>query len=960
MALLKVHAVDPLLLKQRVPKPHPNLVAGVLSFSAGCKVSVTNDTIFDVPIGNLSCTNNGIQASANYLAFHVEGEGGKLGALPIGAKGRRTRKDMAIVCAHGEQVDDFCFMTFNDDLLATCSRDDNVKIWRLSGEEAKPALECEVNVGHAVLLDALKPHSTASNITAVASVGDAYVVDVEKKTVAITLNGFSDKGQSLDWSEDGKLLAISADKGRQVCVYDVRSGSSPIQKLDVHQGLGRESRVLFCGDRLLSSGFTSKRAQEVHVLDIGKWDKPIHTQEYVSTTGVLMPFYDPDTKLVFLVGKGTNKLFLAEFQTKLPYLSPVYEMSLAEQNLGACLGSKRNVTVMNGEVDTLYQLTKHSIMPIPCIVPRRPAKISLAPKSATAAISPPTMSSSTPSPPVRSPPPKEPGAHIETHSFQPHKPVPVVQPSTPPEPRSRASTGAISSSAGEGTLSHSSISERSDSKHEVKELVYTVDDVAEKENELKDIMKERTDSHHRVSEVGAGCQKMERPSAERLNVTVPPEPPIRIRQLNNTNGVPAHSINARVRPKSCVVGQMASKFRHVETLVGPKANNAVFSNLRNVNTQLPPEANGACVSGKFIAVPLKGPAGVIGIYDVDAPCKLPDGVMDGIFNKAQVTDLHWNPFDDEQLAVGLDVGSINFWRLTRSDGPRNEMEPEKVMNLCGEKVLCFQWHPMASDLMAVALSDCSIEIWECKSMTKRARIVSHSAPVLALAWSSDGHYLASIGKDLMLNVHQPQLGSDCLIAQKKVLDRAHAGRLLYACDDRLIVIASMTRSSARQIQLLDATSLNDIYTHHIDNGTQPLVPHYDYDSSVLFLSSKGSRIINMFEVCYDSPYLLPLTPYMAPVIGQAIAYHNKKRCNVMAVEFQRAWRLSEKSIEELIFRVPRVKKDVFQSDLFPDALVTWRPALTAEEWLAGSSKTPEFESLKPEGVHELGIDQYDD
>lgn len=60
----------------------------------------------------------------------------------------------------------------------------------------------------------------------------------------------------------------------------------------------------------------------MHVLDTGKWDKPIHTQEYVSTTGVLMPFYDSDTKLVFLVGKGTNKLFIAEFQSKTPYLSP--------------------------------------------------------------------------------------------------------------------------------------------------------------------------------------------------------------------------------------------------------------------------------------------------------------------------------------------------------------------------------------------------------------------------------------------------------------------------------------------------------------------------------------------------------------------------------------------------------------------------------------------------------------
>ncbi|KHJ95616.1 hypothetical protein OESDEN_04438, partial [Oesophagostomum dentatum] len=346
---------------------------------------------------------------------------------------------MSIVCAHGEQVDDFCFMTFNDDLLVTCSRDDAIKIWRLSGEEAVPALECEVNIGQGhVLLDALKPHSTAANIIAAASLGDAYVIDVERKASVITLGGFEDKGQSVDWSEDGKLLAISADKGRQIYVYDVRNGSSPIQNIHAHQGLGRESRVLFCGDRLLSSGFTNKRVQEVHVVEIGKWDKPIHKQEYVSTTGVLMPFYDTDTKLVFLVGKGTNKLFLAEFQNKMPFLSPVYEMSLVEQNLGACMGSKTKVNVMSGEVDTFYQLTKHSILPIPCIVPRR--------------------------------------SYRDFH--------PDLFPDT------RGSVAGCSSSewlAGSDSLY---ALETTGMKHEVNELVYTVDNAAEKENKMNEPVKE--------------------------------------------------------------------------------------------------------------------------------------------------------------------------------------------------------------------------------------------------------------------------------------------------------------------------------------------------------------------------------------------------------------------------------------------------------------------------------------
>ncbi|KJH45880.1 WD domain, G-beta repeat protein [Dictyocaulus viviparus] len=829
-------------------KPHStasNLIAAT-STSNAYVIDIERksvDTIFDLPVGNLSCTNNGIQASSSYLAFHVEGEGGKLGAIPVGTKGRRLRKDISIICAHG-------------------------------------------------------------------GIGE-----------------FIDKGNSLDWSEDGKLLAISADKGRQICIYDVRADTSPIQKLDVHQGLGRESRVLFCGDRLLSSGFTNKRTQEVQVLDMGKLDKPIHIQEYVSATGILMPFYDPDTELIFLVGKGTNKIFMAEFRTRVPYLSPVYEMSMLEQNLGACLGSKRCVSVMDGEVDTLYQLTKHSIIPLPCIVPRRsyrdfhadlfpdtrgpkegctadewlsgsnaiPSKISLAPISTSTRQSASQSSS---------------GTHDNLpvaveKEIATSVPVPFIK------PESHQRTSSVLQIVDNGTASESNIV-----------------------------------SHHKPAQTLSGCQKSEWSTEGRSIVTSPPAAPIRIRQWNRKSEVSGRSISARIRPKSCVVGQIASKFRHVEL----KSNSALFTNLRNVNTQLPLETNGACVSGKFIAVPLRGPAGIVGIYDISKPGKLPDGVMDGIFNKALVTDLHWNPFNDEELAISTDVGIVNFWRLRVDDGPRNEMQPEKVMNVGREKILCFQFHPMASDLLALALSNNSIEIWESNTLSRRVRIVTHSAAVMALAWSSDGHRLVSVGKDLMLNVHQPQLGDECLIAQKKVLERGHSGRLFYACDDRLIVIVGMTRNSSRQVQLLDSSSLEEIYTQQIDSGTQPLIPFYDYDSSVVFLSGKGSRIINMYEICYDFPYLLPLSPYIARSIGQAIAFHNKKMCDVMAVEFQRAWRISEKTIEQLVFRVPRVKKDLFQSDLFPDALVTWRPVMTAEEWLSGSMKTPQFESLKPDGV----------
>lgn len=47
------------------------------------------------------------------------------------------------------------------------------------------------------------------------------------------------------------------------------------------------------------------------------------------------------------------------------------EQPLLDMTLGGCLVNKRNCEVMAGEVQRFYQLTRSSIIPYPCIVPRR-------------------------------------------------------------------------------------------------------------------------------------------------------------------------------------------------------------------------------------------------------------------------------------------------------------------------------------------------------------------------------------------------------------------------------------------------------------------------------------------------------------------------------------------------------------------------------------------------------------
>ena len=88
----------------------------------------------------------------------------------------------------------------------------------------------------------------------------------------------------------------------------------------------------------------------------------------------------------------------------------------------------------------------------------------------------------------------------------------------------------------------------------------------------------------------------------------------------------------------------------------------------------------------------------------------------------------------------------------------------------------------------------------------------------------------------------------------------------------------------------------------------------------------------------DSPYLFPLSPYRPSGLHQALAFLPKNILDTKNVEFARAYRLTNTTIEPLSFTVPRVNTAVFHDDIFPQTRVTWKPTLSAKDWFSGSKK----------------------
>uniref|UniRef100_A0A915D1M9 Uncharacterized protein n=1 Tax=Ditylenchus dipsaci TaxID=166011 RepID=A0A915D1M9_9BILA len=130
------------------------------------------------------------------LGFLIEGEGGKIGVLPLQARGRRLRGDLNVLCAHTDPVSDFCFFKFLP-ILATCASSEKLKICLAM---------------HLMRLKKQLLLETRWGLIAVGSGTNGYAVDVCAEKIVIELDDVPDRAQSVDWSENGGTLVISGTR----------------------------------------------------------------------------------------------------------------------------------------------------------------------------------------------------------------------------------------------------------------------------------------------------------------------------------------------------------------------------------------------------------------------------------------------------------------------------------------------------------------------------------------------------------------------------------------------------------------------------------------------------------------------------------------------------------------------------------------------------------------------------
>ncbi|KAJ8251496.1 hypothetical protein GJAV_G00221980 [Gymnothorax javanicus] len=393
----------------------------------------------------------------------------------------------------------------------------------------------------------------------------------------------------------------------------------------------------------------------------------------------------------------------------------------------------------------------------------------------------------------------------------------------------------------------------------------------------------------------------------------------------------------------------SSKFRHIQGHILHRDTH--FTNLRGLNLTTPGESDGFCANSQRVAVPLAIAGGQIAVFELSQPGKLPDTALPTIQNGVNVADLCWDPFNTHRLAVAGEDAKIRVWQVPGGGLVETLTDPECVLQGHTEKIYSLRFHPLAAGLLASSSYDFTVRVWDLEAGEEVKLLRGHQDQIFGMAWSSDGQFLATVCKDGKVRIYDPRKSAEPI--QEGPGPEGHRGaRIVWVLGGQYLLVSGFDSRSERLLSLHSAQSLasGPVATTSADVSPSTLIPFYDPDTGVVFLTGKGDMRVYIFEIQPESPHFLECSSFSSSEPHKGLSFLPKSECSVPDVEIARALMLTKTTIEPVAFKVPRVKKEFFQDDIFPDTAVWWESVMTASAWLSGSNGQHRKISLRPKDM----------
>ncbi|XP_052895224.1 coronin-1C-like isoform X2 [Anopheles moucheti] len=295
--------------------------------------------------------------------------------IPIATTGRIDFQCCKVI-GHAGQILDLKWNPFDDHTIASASDDCTIKIWNIPEGGLANNLTSYVTelVGHKRKVLHIEWHPTASNVLLSAGFDHQVCVWDTGNTERPLLNVIDchvDMIYSLAINRDGSMIATTS-KDKKLRVIEPRSGIVVSEGI-CHMGTKCSKAVFLDNGRILTTGFSRHSDRQYAVWDQHDLRKPL-TQEVIdSSSGIVTPYYDYDTRMVYLAGKGDGNIRYYEVVDEPPYVHYLNQFLSGQPQKALGFMPKRGLNVHQCEVFRFYKLhaAGNICEPISMIVPRK-------------------------------------------------------------------------------------------------------------------------------------------------------------------------------------------------------------------------------------------------------------------------------------------------------------------------------------------------------------------------------------------------------------------------------------------------------------------------------------------------------------------------------------------------------------------------------------------------------------
>lgn len=300
--------------------------------------------------------------------------GGSFIVIPLHKPGK-IEMEYPHVAGHKAGVLDIAWCPFNPNIIASGSDDCTVKVWEIPDEGLKePLTEPIVSLDtiHQRRVGQVVWHPTAQNVLLSVG-GDPLMVlwNVGTGEALVKIDCHPDMIYCAAFNYNGSKIVTSC-KDKMLRVIDARSGEI-LEKGKGHEGSKPQKCLFLKNGTILTTGFSRMSERQYALRDETMLDNPIHQAELDQSNAILIPLYDADLSMVYMVGKGDCAIRYFEINMDQPpfihYLN-TYGSNKPQRAMGVM--PKRGLDLKSCEVFRLYKVHADGIIePLRFTCPRK-------------------------------------------------------------------------------------------------------------------------------------------------------------------------------------------------------------------------------------------------------------------------------------------------------------------------------------------------------------------------------------------------------------------------------------------------------------------------------------------------------------------------------------------------------------------------------------------------------------